>query len=727
MTTGNGNTNPAPSRTQPELPYPIYTNPATHGSTSLPPEVVLRLGDPPEQYKRHMRQLENDEVNGKIGKLNTALSGFIIDATEYCACYQVTPTSLTTLKTLNGEVIFQSHLYLFSILIAFEWEPSDKTIQRIQLALQKASNFLYDVTEGFMAIGQVIIGGPDLLSVADIQVMASNRFHPRAWNSALFIPEKYQPIRVGRGLWRKDQGFVVPWDESDSYRVFVHEWGHYAFGLVDEYLDLLQLARNNRSERFWNDTLIEGRLTPLPAQRGNSLYLAAPSIALPVDSIMSTLAASELIPRQQEGAARRAYVLGKIQETYPKVNPPQELEGPAELPIMELPRFFRAAPQPEADEVILSGDDMVAIRNILTTNPTRKLVGSCWVYIVKPNDSIIAQGVFSASDWGRGFTLLGAKVNDRVIIVAQTVQTDPQDVEIQNTIAIQVLSGTIGAERTVSTWINATPSTLPDFVDILPEAPGTDPEVIKYRVQLETTGVEPTIIVSALGDDPSTLSWLTTRDAIVYPDGVVRQRLISNIGNAHHLDGHVLLKWDSNALYICGFSHGGGPCTSGGGRCVCYTAGSYEGNSMIFYLGNLDAADTEDNNLRLPSLPIIGDEGGRIVSTVLTGGVQYLSRVSGPKAEARSYIFSLASNQPLQTDSATLVLYYDYDALKQDGDLLIYRWHEADGWQPITTCAPQNQPYLCMPLDKAVPETSSLEQGRYGHYVDRYRIYWTPH
>ncbi len=45
------------------------------------------------------------------------------------------------------------------MLIAFARWHAIITIQRIQLAAKKASDFLYDVTDGFVAIGQVILGG----------------------------------------------------------------------------------------------------------------------------------------------------------------------------------------------------------------------------------------------------------------------------------------------------------------------------------------------------------------------------------------------------------------------------------------------------------------------------------------------------------------------------------------------------------------------------------------
>jgi hypothetical protein len=276
---------------------------------------------------------------------------------------------------------------------------------------------------------------------------------------------------------------------------------------------------------------------------------------------------------------------------------------------------------------------------------------------------------------------------------------------------------------------------LPDFIDVLPELSlGIAPLPTQLRVQIETQGQLPEVWVGALGNMPKKLDTDTRQNApssssVIYPDGKARTRWVSERGSFDHLDGHILLRWNDRGeqkLFICGYSHGGGPCTGGGGYCVCYTAGSYEGNSMIFFRDNYDSADTRKP---LPTAQKFSDAGMRIVSTVMHKGPQFLESASNDVFEARSYIFSFGSSQKLSEHSATLVLYYDERARKQNGDLLVYRWGGSAGWQRLTTYAPENRPYVCIPLDEATPETSSNSPsiiGRSNEYVDRYRIYWTP-
>jgi hypothetical protein len=714
------------------LIYRAQPNPAIHRPGQLATPVELTLFNDGKNHGRHAKQL----CAGKIAALNS-LPGLIINATEYCACYQVDTAAQASLS-INGEQVFQPHLYLFSMLIAFEWQPSPHTVQQVQSAVKQASNFLYDVTDGFMAIGQAILSGPDLLDVADIQVMASNRFHPRSWISALHEPHKFQPIRLGRGLWRKDQGFVVPWDESDSPRVLVHEWGHYALELVDEYLNIVHLRRSQQPQRQWNAELVKN---PTPREAlPDDLDIIAPSIALPIDSIMSTLASSELIPRHGSRTDKlREYMQGKISNHFPNVSLGTPLDGPTELPLPDLPVFKQRTPNATPEEVELSIGDMATLRELLIPSADLDLAGSSWVYLLKPDldsqaDRIIGQGVFSERDWEGGFGLYGAAAGDQVVVVAH-VATRPSATQPASWVKVirgNLVAGATGEGVQLAEWEDVTPRTPPDFIDVLPAEmrPVTDPGQsqlpTQLRVQIETRDPLPEVFMCALGQaaeklvgDPNT----PTSSSIAYPEGRDRTGWVSDVVGLHHLDGHVLLRWADGTMYICGYSHGGGPCTGGGGYCVCYTAGSYEGNSMLFYRDNYDASDRPTSSFLENK---VDDEGTRVVSTVMHGGQQYLEVSPGDFAEARSYIFSLGSNQPLKKHSATLVLYYDNDARKQDGDLLVYRWRGNDGWQRLTTYAPENRPYLCIPLDEATPETSGGANGRGQEYFDRYRIYWTP-
>ena len=77
MSISNSNISPLIYRSQP--------NPAIHQPGTLATPVELTIFNDGESHRRHDRQLSD----GKIAKLNDSLPGLIIDAREYCACYEV--------------------------------------------------------------------------------------------------------------------------------------------------------------------------------------------------------------------------------------------------------------------------------------------------------------------------------------------------------------------------------------------------------------------------------------------------------------------------------------------------------------------------------------------------------------------------------------------------------------------------------------------------------------
>ena len=112
----------------------------------------------------------------------------------------------------------------------------------------------------------------------------------------------------------------------------------------------------------------------------------------------------------------------------------------------------------------------------------------------------------------------------------------------------------------------------------------------------------------------------------------------------------------------------------------------------------------------------------RLVTTLVHGVVDKLAN----GAEARSYAFSLAGNEPLPLDlHPTLIIFYDQDAERAGGDLLIYRHTEDDGWQAMPTYLPQGSSFAAMPLNaETAPRLIAFDP--MGNHIERYRLYWTP-
>lgn len=709
--------NPQP----PSITLPFRSNPALY--LAPPSDVELTLIESRARNPRQLTLLQGLGLTTSAGALQTD------PLVHQCGLYEVKLAD-PPITSINGEPAFQSHLYLFNVIIALEWDPAPATLQQVRLMAQRASDFLYDVTDGYMAFGQVIIGGPRLMNAADLQVMCSNRFHPRTWIDALNDEAKFLPIRVGRGMWQKNHETLATWDSPEGYRALAHEWGHYAYGLVDTYLSSIYVKAAPaapQDPRIWQQ---QADIT------ADCITMAAPDIAIAVDSLMTNPQISEYAPIDQ--------IFERITKRYDHVvrsGPP--LDGPAELPL-PLPLFPNMSdpgdPRPSAPDASADRESLFLTKTHFqmafpNVPDTITAAVSHWVYLLKPAaaatdapERVIAQGKISQRDFEkRGFPVLGAAPGDEVVLISQRDQSGSvQRARIVN--AKNALD--------LSSWEDVTPDELrqldpanPLFVDIVP-APLQDPSgPVQAMVSVQVAAQQQPDVVRLYPSGQ--------------PDGArggIDVRWDKSSGrsdfvDALHLDGAAFLRWEDPAgerILICSYSQGGGPGTSTGGRFpydggVPISGGSAEGGAMLFFLDNAPKERSIDGTTT-PRFDTDKhpDEGIRVVTTTLTLGSPV--RDASQAERARSYIFCLASNASLRPYPATLALTIDDQAPQRGGDLLIYRWLAGSGWQRLVTFIPGELPYVAVPIqaDAGDAAPALLSETPAGPRVERFRVFWTP-
>ena len=576
----------------------------------------------------------------------------------------------------------QTHLCLFNVIVALEWQAGPEYVQQLKWAFRRASDFLYDVTDGYFAFGQVVIGGPELMSCADIQIMASNRLLPRSWVSGLHEPQKYMPIRVGRGIWHKNNRVSIPWDEPEAYRTLVHEWAHYALELRDAYLETRRITLNGGDDS-----------TNGSNQHYDDYALVIPQISVTTESIMATLeGTSELVPQMTaKGAAQAESAWAEIGKRnryrFLDFDPNHRaLEGPGRLPL-PLPTCHVVGSLVAAQRAAMPTEAL------LVDFPQQVQLDHCWVYVIKGSlaapQHLIAQGSLDARIAQRGFQLLGVAPQDTVVLLAK--DHDWQTLVLSGTIAAitRPVSGGAAVAK-LGQWANATPAQLP-MVDVMSGD-------LHHNDQLAELMIHVT-------EQPEQV-W-------VFPLGQAAPQTVApgTFTRVPTLDGHVLATWQQGGkLMISSFSQGGNPQTGTPTGGPPITAGSSEGNSMIFFGNKEQRRDYSDT---------------KIVTTLVHVDPQLDALPDG--AQARSYAFSLACNTPLPTEfDPTLILYFDRDTQAEQGELVIYRHAELDGatWTPVPTYRPVNAFYVAAPLNDdtatrlVAPESSTR--------VERYRLYWKP-
>ncbi|WP_161569147.1 FG-GAP repeat domain-containing protein [Candidatus Oscillochloris fontis] len=153
---------------------------------------------------------------------------------------------LNSVQTLEAST--DRPLYLFDLPIYLEWDARNDPafLLRLQNDLERASELLYDWTDGQAALGTLrVIADGSNPPEAGVHVYATNRLRPYAdlggiaRTSIVDAPitsRTYTPGSVSMGsIWSRYGGQTGTVGE-DWARALAHEIGHYAFFLDDNYI-----------------------------------------------------------------------------------------------------------------------------------------------------------------------------------------------------------------------------------------------------------------------------------------------------------------------------------------------------------------------------------------------------------------------------------------------------------------------------------------------------------
>ncbi len=672
------------------------TDSADPAALRIPPDdpiVELQLADDgpdgPAEVKKVPRQRDQIQLDDSFVAREPNPFGAAIDWAY--RCYDVIRPEPT-----DGQLV-QRSIYLFNVLVALEWHPDEEYMALLESAFHRASDLLFDISDGWMAFGQVVFGGPELMNCADIQIMASNRLLSRSWVGGMHTfpeypdDEKYMPIRVGRGLWNDNRRGIIPWEEPESYRTLIHEWGHYALMLTDEYLETRHLVPPEQVRRAdaSDHVLVQAPLKTV----------VMPTVHSFVDSIMATTeGTSELVSKQWK----------KLSTHFPRVpsarTARQVMAGPRRVP-MPLPRVRRQgslAGAPARSAIYLPAWEHLRERLATFDLPDDVQLDHCWVYVFQgatpdhPDPArIIAQGTLEARSATQAFPLLGAQPGDAVVLLFALRDREPL-----------VLRGQIAAGGHLREWDSVGPASYP-AIDVVPQPADQQAPLASISIRLGGAG-DPTpdrVSIFPLGH--------TSAIQAARQKGSDKSSWTSKPYETPTLDGHVLVRWGKagEQLLITSFSQGGGPATSSPFPANPITAGSSDGGAMLFF----NKGHGNDN--------AYGHV--KVVTTIAHGLTD-----TPPGGRERGYAFSIASNQALPAELyPTLVMYYDpfsqqEEALAYGGDIRICRLVHGV-WMPLPSYLPLGYRFAVAPLDRETGGTL-MADGSGGPRVEHYKVCWVP-
>ncbi len=158
--------------------------------------------------------------------------------------WQPNSQPITVPLSMTGEVRLTTTitmpLILFNLVVSLDW-PADITYtQDLALAMHQASDYLFDLSDGQMAFGDVsIYTDAQQWSSADIQISAKNTVRPNSAIGGIAMSDPAAVIQLGRA-WSGKNGNSGNWKEQDGYRTITHEFGHYGLHLYDEYFGYIK-------------------------------------------------------------------------------------------------------------------------------------------------------------------------------------------------------------------------------------------------------------------------------------------------------------------------------------------------------------------------------------------------------------------------------------------------------------------------------------------------------
>jgi subtilisin-like proprotein convertase family protein len=198
---------------------------------------------------------------GQIGLGDRLLALTPITRTESYTLYYTngtpTPTGLDAYTVSQAGVqtvtVSAAHpLLLFDLDVSLEWDASsDPTyLEQLEFDLKQASEFLYDFTDGQVALGEVTVhqNGDDWLT-SDVVIYATNRLRPLAIQGGLVftptedpedipVPIQYLPGQVRMGAAWNRYGDPSENARLDWQLALAHELAHYLLFEEDTYLGL---------------------------------------------------------------------------------------------------------------------------------------------------------------------------------------------------------------------------------------------------------------------------------------------------------------------------------------------------------------------------------------------------------------------------------------------------------------------------------------------------------
>ncbi|MBN4056894.1 T9SS type A sorting domain-containing protein [bacterium AH-315-J21] len=199
----------------------------------------------PEDSLRFSRQLKTVLSPKRIVAPKTAYSVNIDNARFDSASSQMSYFEMPSANGCGRDVVVGHTTVAFNLYVSIEFDATVAYVNNLREAFRRASNYLYDVTDGQARFDTVVISDNRAgWNIADVWIHASNMEWPRAiFNGLLksgatdrfYMPRKFFGTSTANRNMSAQENPLNP-ATPNNYRTFIHELGHYALKFGDEYV-----------------------------------------------------------------------------------------------------------------------------------------------------------------------------------------------------------------------------------------------------------------------------------------------------------------------------------------------------------------------------------------------------------------------------------------------------------------------------------------------------------
>ncbi len=163
------------------------------------------------------------------------------------------PFAISSQKT-SYTINCKHSIYKYNLVLSAEWEMNDDYYNKLDIGLKEASKLLYNATDGQALFNKIAIYDQKF-NKTSADIILHESVDGNYCDEIGGIDKKWELWQILASQLHMHRLQIYQYhypNQSDWYHSLIHEFGHYGFGLYDEYLNGLGINWEKYSLYEWN-------------------------------------------------------------------------------------------------------------------------------------------------------------------------------------------------------------------------------------------------------------------------------------------------------------------------------------------------------------------------------------------------------------------------------------------------------------------------------------------